>query len=80
MLVVCWLNVPVESVPNPTAILPWEEGENMAIEGRVTPSERMPSLKRAIAKRGFVRIIEAHSGLRAIVGEAAQVTVNGDTI
>ena len=46
---------------------------------RVTPFERQISLGRIIAERGFARVIEAHSGLSAIVGETASVTVDGQT-
>ena len=43
----------------------------------VTPGQRLAALKREISSKGFVRIIEAHSGLSAIVGESARVTVDG---
>jgi len=49
----------------------------MAIQHRVTPEERLRALKRAIAKSGFVRIIEAHSGLSGIVGETAEIMADG---
>lgn len=46
---------------------------------RVSPFDRQISLSRIIADRGFVRVIEAHSGLSAIIGETASVTVDGQT-
>lgn len=51
----------------------------MLIENRVTPSQRLSALCHAIDSKGFVRIMEAHSGLSAIVGETARVTV-GDEV
>ena len=51
----------------------------MRTNNRVTPAERLHALKRAIATKGFARIIEAHSGLSAIVGETVQITLNGET-
>ena len=50
----------------------------MTVENRVTPAERLLALRRALDSKGFVRIIEAHSGLSALIGEAAQATVNGE--
>ena len=44
---------------------------------RVKPGERLRSLTRIVANKGFARIIEAHSGLSAIIGETASVEVDG---
>jgi phosphoenolpyruvate mutase len=46
----------------------------------VTPGQRLGALKRAIADNGFARIMEAHSGLSGIIGERAQVVVDGETL
>jgi len=45
---------------------------------RVTPTERLRSLRQAIDARGMVRITEAHSGLSGIVAETAQAVINGE--
>ena len=45
----------------------------------MTPSERLRALRQTLSRRGFVRIIEAHSGLSAIVGETATAELNGET-
>ena len=46
----------------------------------VIPGERLGALRRIIASQGFARIIEAHSGLSAIIGETARAEFNGTTI
>lgn len=43
----------------------------------ITPAERLRSLRDAIESKGFVRLIEAHSGLSGIVAEEASVEING---
>ena len=48
----------------------------MTVENRVTPAERLPALKKALDSNGFVRLIEAHSGLSALIGETAHATMN----
>ena len=50
----------------------------MTTSRRVTPGERIRALKDVIAQKGFARILEAHSGLSAIVAETARVTLNGE--
>ena len=52
----------------------------MSLKNRIAPGERLQSLKRAIAQKGFVRIIEAHNGLSALIGENAFVQKNGEII
>ena len=37
----------------------------------ITPDNRLKLLKEKLDQKGFVRIIEAHSGLSALVGDAA---------
>jgi len=46
----------------------------------VTPGQRLGALKRAISNNGFVRIMEAHSGLSGIIGERARVVVDGEAL
>ena len=45
---------------------------------RTTTAERIGALRRTIERNGFARIIEAHSGLSAIVAETARVEVEGE--
>ena len=52
----------------------------MSIENRITPLARLSSLRKCIARKGFVRILEAHSGLSGLVVENAQVQMNGQVI
>ena len=52
----------------------------MAFENRVTPGERLRALKESIARKGFARILEAHSGLSGIIAESARVQRNGQVI
>lgn len=52
----------------------------MSIENRITPLDRLSSLRKCIARKGFVRILEAHSGLSGLVVENAQVQMNGQVI
>ena len=52
----------------------------MSLKNRIAPGERLKSLKRAIEQKGFVRIIEAHNGLSALIGENAQIRKNGEII
>jgi len=46
----------------------------------ISPDERRSLLKDKIKKKGFVRIIEAHNGLSALIGETAQVKQKNVTI
>ena len=46
---------------------------------RVTPGERLRSLRLMLAQKGWVRIMEAHSGLSAIIAETSEFQVNGHT-
>ena len=52
----------------------------MNLKNRIAPSERLQSLKRAINRKKFVHIIEAHNGLSALIGETAQIRKNGEII
>ena len=55
-----------------------KESDAMIVEHRVTPTERVRALRHAIARKGFVRIIEAHSGLSGIIAETARVVVDDE--
>lgn len=52
----------------------------MTIEKSVSPEQRLRALREAIDRKGFVRILEAHSGLSGIVAENARVQKNGQVI
>jgi len=45
--------------------------------GGIAPGERMKGLKQCIARNGFARIMEAHSGLSGIIVENAKVEKEG---
>jgi phosphoenolpyruvate phosphomutase len=45
----------------------------MTLENRMTPGERLRALKECIDRKGFARIMEAHSGLSGIIVENARV-------
>ena len=47
---------------------------------RIAPHQRLPILKEAINNKGFIRCIEAHSGLSALIAETARSVVDGQTI
>ena len=52
----------------------------MTLENRIMPSQRLPALKECIHRKGFARILEAHSGLSGIVVENTRVQKNGVSI
>ena len=52
----------------------------MSIENRIRPWERLSGLRECISRKGFARILEAHSGLSGLVVENARVQVNGQVI
>ncbi len=52
----------------------------MSIENRIRPWERLSGLKECISRKGFARILEAHSGLSGLVVENARVQMNGQVI
>lgn len=52
----------------------------MISEKRVTPGERLRALKESIDRKGFVRILEAHSGLSGIIADQAQIRHNGQVL
>ena len=52
----------------------------MTSASNVTSWERLSALKKNIARKGFVRILEAHSGLSGIVVENARVETEGEAL
>jgi len=46
----------------------------------IMPSQRVSALKECIDRKGFARILEAHSGLSGIVAERARMEVNGEIL
>jgi len=52
----------------------------MSIENRITPWARLSSLRQCISRKGFARILEAHSGLSGLVVEYARAQMNGEVI
>ena len=39
----------------------------------ISPTERLRALRRAVDANGFVRLIEAHSGLSALIAQTARL-------
>ena len=52
----------------------------MSIENRIKPWERLSGLRECISRKGFARILEAHSGLSGLVVENARVQMNGRVV
>jgi phosphoenolpyruvate phosphomutase len=52
----------------------------MSLRFNVTPSQRRSKLINSIDAKGFVRIIEAHNGLSALVGQTASFERDGQSI
>lgn len=52
----------------------------MSLDYKISPDERLSMLKKMLERQKFVRIIEAHSGLSAIVGQNTKVEQNGTDI
>jgi phosphoenolpyruvate phosphomutase len=52
----------------------------MTLRYRITPDERRRKLREIIGQKGFVRMIEAHSGLSALVGETARIERDGQIV
>ncbi len=53
---------------------------HMSPSSAISPSEREGLLKKYIEQKGFVRLIEAHSGLSALIGQTTKVEENGNFI
>ena len=52
----------------------------MTTKNGVTPSTRIGALKKCIDRKGYARIMEAHSGLSGIIAECAKVHQDGQVI
>ena len=52
----------------------------MTMKSGITPSARISALKACIDRKGFARVLEAHSGLSGIIAEAARVQRDGQVI
>ena len=52
----------------------------MILENKRSPFERLKSLRECIDRKGFARIIEAHSGLSGIIAENVRVEKNGQVL
>ena len=52
----------------------------MTVERSVRPWERLRALRECLDRKGFARILEAHSGLSGIVAERASVQKDGEVI
>ena len=52
----------------------------MNLQRSVRPGERLRALRECLDKKGFARILEAHSGLSGIVAEMASVQKDGEVI
>jgi len=46
----------------------------------ITPDSRLRLLRESLARKGFVRLIEAHSGISALVGESASFNTQHGTV
>lgn len=52
----------------------------MSLKYRISPDERLKSLRKQLKEKDFVRIIEAHNGLSALIGQKVKVEQNGNAI
>ena len=52
----------------------------MSLEKSIRPLERLQTLKECLDRKGFARILEAHSGLSALIAESAQIQRDGEVI
>ena len=44
----------------------------------ITPGDRLKLLREKVRQNGFVRIIEAHSGISALIGESVELQDGND--
>jgi 2-methylisocitrate lyase-like PEP mutase family enzyme len=51
----------------------------MSLKHTVSPEHRISLLKKNIKENGFVRLIEVHNGLSALIGQEAKIELNGET-
>ena len=52
----------------------------MSLERSIRPLERLQTLRECLDRKGFARILEAHSGLSAIIAESARIQKDGEVI
>ena len=52
----------------------------MILDNKFSPFERLKSLRECIDRKGFARIMEAHSGLSGIIAENVRVEKNGQVL
>ena len=52
----------------------------MTLDSRIAPGQRLRALWECIDKKGFARVLEAHSGLSGIIAECARVEKDGDVL
>ena len=52
----------------------------MILENKRSPFDRLKSLRECIDRKGFARIMEAHSGLSGIIAENVRVEKNGQVL
>ena len=52
----------------------------MSLKHTVSPEHRISLLKKYIKENGFVRLIEVHNGLSALIGQEAKIALNGETV
>lgn len=52
----------------------------MSLQFKISPEKRLSSLKKQLRKKGFLRIIEVHNGLSALIGQMTRVEQNGDFV
>jgi phosphoenolpyruvate phosphomutase len=52
----------------------------MSLKHTVSPEHRISLLKNYILVNGFVRLIEVHNGLSALIGQEAKIELNGETV
>jgi len=49
------------------------------MKNTILPEVRRPILKRLIEQKGFIRVLEAHNGLSALIANDTKTVVNGET-
>ena len=52
----------------------------MTLQNRTLPGQRLRALSDCIARKGFARILEAHSGLSGMIAERARLEMDGEVI
>ena len=52
----------------------------MSLERSIRPLKRLQTLRECLDRKGFARILEAHSGLSAIIAENARIQRDGEVI